>query len=165
MLSLFSCRIFLFFGFYLCLLLWKLMHNGFTWFDSITDCTFSVFGEAKGRWFLFGIVSDCIWNFPPFSVRTLIAVTWYHPIFLVCCRSKVHSYDEVVERVARRIGLDDSSKIRLTAHNCYSQQPKPQPIKYRGVEHLSDMLVHYNQVGGLGLRFSYTELITCTVAL
>lgn len=61
-------------------------------------------------------------------------------------RSKIHSYDEVVERVARRIGLDDPSKIRLTSHNCYSQQPKPQPIKYRGVDHLSDMLVHYNQV-------------------
>lgn len=61
-------------------------------------------------------------------------------------RSKVHTYDEVVEKVAQRIGLDDPSKIRLTAHNCYSQQPKPQPIKYRGVDHLSDMLVHYNQV-------------------
>jgi ubiquitin carboxyl-terminal hydrolase 7 len=63
--------------------------------------------------------------------------------------SKVHSYDEVVERVARRIGLDDPSKIRLTSHNCYSQQPKPQPIKYRGVEHLSDMLVHYNQTSDI----------------
>ncbi|EXC03812.1 Ubiquitin carboxyl-terminal hydrolase 12 [Morus notabilis] len=63
--------------------------------------------------------------------------------------SKIHSYDEVVERVARRIGLDDPSKIRLTAHNCYSQQPKPQPIKFRGVEHLSDMLVHYNQTSDI----------------
>jgi len=51
-----------------------------------------------------------------------------------------------VERVAQHLGLGDPSKIRLTSHNCYSQQPKPQPIKYRGVEHLSDMLVHYNQV-------------------
>lgn len=51
-----------------------------------------------------------------------------------------------MERVAQQIGLDDPSKIRLTSHNCYSQQPKPQPIKYRGVDHLSDMLVHYNQV-------------------
>ncbi|TXG58062.1 hypothetical protein EZV62_015891 [Acer yangbiense] len=63
--------------------------------------------------------------------------------------SKLHSYDEVVERVARKIGLDDPSKIRLTPHNCYSQQPKPQPIKYRGVEHLSDMLVHYNQTSDI----------------
>ncbi|KAF4369042.1 hypothetical protein F8388_013371 [Cannabis sativa] len=63
--------------------------------------------------------------------------------------SKIHSYDDVVERVARQIGLDDPSKIRLTAHNCYSQQPKPQPIKYRGVEHLSDMLVHYNQTSDI----------------
>lgn len=59
--------------------------------------------------------------------------------------SKTNTYDDVVERVAQKIGLDDPSKIRLTAHNCYSQQPKPQPIKYRGVDHLSDMLIHYNQ--------------------
>ncbi|MQL74619.1 hypothetical protein Taro_006967, partial [Colocasia esculenta] len=59
--------------------------------------------------------------------------------------SKLYTYDDVVERVAHHIGLDDPTKIRLTSHNCYSQQPKPQPIKYRGVEHLSDMLAHYNQ--------------------
>lgn len=63
--------------------------------------------------------------------------------------SKLFSYDDVVERVARHLGLDDPSKIRLTSHNCYSQQPKPQPIKYRGVEHLSDMLVHYNQTSDI----------------
>ncbi|XP_031479063.1 ubiquitin C-terminal hydrolase 12-like isoform X4 [Nymphaea colorata] len=63
--------------------------------------------------------------------------------------SKSHTYDDVVERVARHIGLDEPSKIRLTSHNCYSQQPKPQPIKYRGVEHLSDMLVHYNQTSDI----------------
>lgn len=61
-------------------------------------------------------------------------------------RSKQNNYDEVVEYVARHLGLDDPSKIRLTSHNCYSQQPKPQPIKYRGAERLTDMLVHYNQV-------------------
>ncbi|KAK3003518.1 hypothetical protein RJ639_018193, partial [Escallonia herrerae] len=54
-----------------------------------------------------------------------------------------------LELVARHLGLDDPSKIRLTSHNCYSQQPKPQPIKYRGVEHLSDMLVHYNQTSDI----------------
>ncbi|KAJ6813606.1 ubiquitin carboxyl-terminal hydrolase 12-like [Iris pallida] len=63
--------------------------------------------------------------------------------------SKLHTYDDVVERVARHLGLDDPSKIRLTSHNCYSQQPKPQPIKYRGVDHLSDMLVHYNQISDI----------------
>lgn len=65
---------------------------------------------------------------------------------LLIYRSRLFTYDDVVERVAQKLGLDDPSKIRLTPHNCYSQQPKPQPIKYRGVEHLSDMLVHYNQV-------------------
>ncbi|OAY52179.1 ubiquitin C-terminal hydrolase 13 isoform X3 [Manihot esculenta] len=63
--------------------------------------------------------------------------------------SKLHTYDDVVERVAQHIGLDDPSKIRMTSHNCYSQQPKPQPIKYRGVDHLSDMLVHYNQISDI----------------
>ncbi|KAJ3697580.1 hypothetical protein LUZ61_001285 [Rhynchospora tenuis] len=63
--------------------------------------------------------------------------------------SKLHTYDDVVERVAGHIGLDDPAKIRLTSHNCYSQQPKPQPIRYRGVEHLSDMLIHYNQTSDI----------------
>ncbi|CAH8312564.1 unnamed protein product [Eruca vesicaria subsp. sativa] len=63
--------------------------------------------------------------------------------------SKLHTYDDVVERVAEKLGLDDPSKLRLTSHNCYSQQPKPQPVKYRGVDHLSDMLVHYNQTSDI----------------
>lgn len=61
-------------------------------------------------------------------------------------RSKLFSYDEVVQSVAQHLNVNDPSKIRLTSHNCYSQQPKPQPIKYRGVDHLMEMLVHYNQV-------------------
>jgi ubiquitin carboxyl-terminal hydrolase 7 len=69
----------------------------------------------------------------------------YTVMFLIS-RSRLFTYDDVVERLAEQLGLDDPSKIRLTPHNCYSQQPKPQPIKYRGVDHLSDMLVHYNQV-------------------
>ncbi|KAL0708078.1 hypothetical protein Bca4012_074504 [Brassica carinata] len=63
--------------------------------------------------------------------------------------SKLHTYDDVVQRLAEKLGLDDPSKIRLTSHNCYSQQPKPQPIKYRGVDHLSDMLAHYNQTSDI----------------
>ncbi|GKA37430.1 ubiquitin carboxyl-terminal hydrolase 12-like protein isoform X2 [Tanacetum coccineum] len=63
--------------------------------------------------------------------------------------SKLHTYDDVVERVAHKLNLDDPSKIRLTPHNCYSQQPKPHPIKYRVAEHLLDMLVHYNQVSDI----------------
>ncbi|TKY50005.1 Ubiquitin carboxyl-terminal hydrolase [Spatholobus suberectus] len=63
--------------------------------------------------------------------------------------SRLYTYDDVVGRVAQQLGLDDPSKIRLTPHNCYSQQPKPQPIKYRGVDHLSDMLVHYNQTSDI----------------
>ncbi|KAK9010463.1 hypothetical protein V6N11_036971 [Hibiscus sabdariffa] len=63
--------------------------------------------------------------------------------------SKIHSYDDVVLRVASKVGVADPSKIRLTSHNCYSQQPKPQSIKYRGVEHLSEMLAHYNQTSDI----------------
>ncbi|XP_038720697.1 ubiquitin carboxyl-terminal hydrolase 12-like isoform X3 [Tripterygium wilfordii] len=72
--------------------------------------------------------------------------------------SKLHTYDDVVERVARHIGLDDPSKIRLTAHNCYSQQPKPQSIRYRSLEHLSDMLVHYNQVSSDILYYEVLDI-------
>ncbi|TYG67535.1 hypothetical protein ES288_D05G083600v1 [Gossypium darwinii] len=63
--------------------------------------------------------------------------------------SRLYTYDDVVERVAQQLGLDNPSKIRLTSNNCYSQQPKPQPIKYRGVDHLSDMLFHYNQTSDI----------------
>ncbi|TQE10835.1 hypothetical protein C1H46_003535 [Malus baccata] len=59
--------------------------------------------------------------------------------------SKLHTYNDVVERLAQHIGLESPTKIRLTAHNCYSQQPMPQPIKYQGVEHLTEMLTHNNQ--------------------
>lgn len=78
-------------------------------------------------------------------------------IVALTSRSKQNNYDEVVESVARHLSVDDPSKIRLTSHNCYSQQPKPQPVKYRSVEHLADMLVHYNQVdNGINLqRISY----------
>ncbi|XP_020095661.1 ubiquitin carboxyl-terminal hydrolase 12-like isoform X3 [Ananas comosus] len=63
--------------------------------------------------------------------------------------SKLSTYDDVVDKVAHHLGVDDPSKIRLTPHNCYSQQPKPQPIKYRGVDHLSDMLLYYNQTSDI----------------
>lgn len=58
--------------------------------------------------------------------------------------SKTNTYDEVCERLAKELGLADPTLIRLTSHNCYSHQPKPQPLKFRSVDHLSDMLVHYN---------------------
>uniref|UniRef100_A0A7N0VJD6 ubiquitinyl hydrolase 1 n=1 Tax=Kalanchoe fedtschenkoi TaxID=63787 RepID=A0A7N0VJD6_KALFE len=63
--------------------------------------------------------------------------------------SKLYTYDDVVDKVSQHLGLDDSSKLRLTPHNCYSQQPKPQPIKYRGVANLAEMLVHYNQISDI----------------
>ncbi|KAG2601030.1 ubiquitin C-terminal hydrolase 12-like isoform X1 [Panicum virgatum] len=60
--------------------------------------------------------------------------------------SKRFTYDDVVEKVAHQLGLDEPSKIRLTQHNPYSHQPKPHHIKYRGVNYLSDMLQHHTQM-------------------
>lgn len=71
--------------------------------------------------------------------------------------SKQFTYDDVVERVAERLGLDDPSKLRLTTHNCYSQQPKPPALKYRGVDRLSDMLLHHNQTSNI-LYFETLDL-------
>ncbi|XP_026444313.1 ubiquitin carboxyl-terminal hydrolase 13-like [Papaver somniferum] len=63
--------------------------------------------------------------------------------------SKVLTYDDVTERVASHLGLDDPTKIRLTPHNCYYQKPKPKAIKYQGVDHLSEMLIHYNRTSDI----------------
>ncbi|PWA52381.1 TRAF-like protein [Artemisia annua] len=63
--------------------------------------------------------------------------------------SKLHTYDEVMERVAEKLGLDDPSKIRVTPHNCYSQKPKINPFKNQVADHLLDMLVHYNQMSDI----------------
>ncbi|KAJ1285596.1 hypothetical protein BS78_03G290900 [Paspalum vaginatum] len=60
--------------------------------------------------------------------------------------SKRFTYDDVVEKVAHQLGLDNPSKIRLTQHNPSSQHPKPHHIKYRGLDYLSDMLHHNNQM-------------------
>ncbi|GJV16332.1 ribonuclease H-like domain-containing protein [Tanacetum coccineum] len=60
---------------------------------------------------------------------------------------KIYNYDEVLSRLARYINLDDPSKIRLTSHNCwFIEKLKREPIKYRGVGHLSNMLTLYTRV-------------------
>ncbi|KAL8095028.1 hypothetical protein AgCh_036497 [Apium graveolens] len=63
--------------------------------------------------------------------------------------SRMNTYDDVVDSLALKLGLDDSSKIRLTPHNCNSQQPKPHSIKYRGAERLLDMLADRNQISDI----------------
>ncbi|RZC68053.1 hypothetical protein C5167_031313 [Papaver somniferum] len=55
------------------------------------------------------------------------------------------TYDDVTERVARHLGLDDPTKIRLTSHDCVFLRPIPQAISYRGVGHLSEMFTCYNR--------------------
>lgn len=49
------------------------------------------------------------------------------------------SYDDVCSTIATRISCNPLH-LRLTLHNCYSDLPKPQPLKYRGVDTLEDML-------------------------
>ncbi|KAI3952854.1 hypothetical protein MKW92_019983 [Papaver armeniacum] len=57
--------------------------------------------------------------------------------------SKALKYDDVTDRVARHLCLDDPTKIRLFRENYYSG---PQAIMYRGFHHLSHILMpHYNQ--------------------
>lgn len=77
---------------------------------------------------------------------TKFEYSYYFKHFLVNARSRINTYDEVVGRIARQLKLNDPSKIRLTSHNCLSQQPKPQPIKYRGLDFLVNMLFHNNKV-------------------
>ena len=92
---------------------------------------------------------------------------FYFTVSSKILRSKIDTYDDVVERVAHQLGVDDPSKIRLTPHNCYSQQPKPHFIKYRGAAHLLDMLIHYNQVAVTSveriviLMFTFCEIMLC----
>lgn len=58
--------------------------------------------------------------------------------------SKRSTYDDVVEKVAQHLGMDDPSKLRLTQHIPHLQQPKHQYIKYRSIDHLSEMLLLHN---------------------
>lgn len=61
--------------------------------------------------------------------------------------SKQHTYDDVTGKLAASLKIPDPTTIRLTAHNCYSHSPKPQPFKFRqkDIERLSDMLVQNHQ--------------------
>lgn len=61
-------------------------------------------------------------------------------------RSKLHTYDDVADRVAERLDVADPSKIRFTRHNYYLKKPESNPIQYRFEGHLPDMLRHYIQV-------------------
>ncbi|KAI3938566.1 hypothetical protein MKW98_016071 [Papaver atlanticum] len=67
--------------------------------------------------------------------------------------SKVLTYDDVSERVARYLGLDDPTKIRLTCHDCSLQQPKPQAIIFLIVQQnrlkSTQALIHYNRTSDI----------------
>ena len=61
---------------------------------------------------------------------------------------KGFSYDQIVAALAARLGLADPDLLRLSPHDTYTQQPKA-AVKHRGVERLSDLLVHYAQTTDL----------------
>lgn len=57
------------------------------------------------------------------------------------------TYDSVAEAVGKAVGCDPAH-VRLTMHNGYTEQPKPAPLKFRGVQTLLDMLIGAtNKVG------------------
>lgn len=54
------------------------------------------------------------------------------------------SYDQVTARIGAELGAKPE-RLRLTMHNPYSDLPKPQPIKYRGVDTLMEMLTSFQK--------------------
>ncbi|KAL4556188.1 hypothetical protein LXL04_038831 [Taraxacum kok-saghyz] len=82
---------------------------------------------------------------------------------VLCTKKRIMTKCEQVWNVFTHLGhyplVRPSPKLPAALfhlfHNCYSQQPKPHPIKFRVAEHLVDMLVHYNQVLEVKIRSSY----------
>jgi len=58
------------------------------------------------------------------------------------------SYDQVTARIGAAVGCDPL-RLRLTMHNPYSDLPKPQPIKYRGVDNLQEMLTSFQKMSDI----------------
>ena len=49
------------------------------------------------------------------------------------------TYDQVTGRIGQALSLR-ADHLRLTMHNPFSDLPKPQPVKFRGVATLEEML-------------------------
>lgn len=62
-----------------------------------------------------------------------------------CCRFLCPGL-QVTEKLAESLGLDDHTKLRLTQHNSYSGQPQRNPLKWRGMATLDQMLQHSHHV-------------------
>ena len=63
--------------------------------------------------------------------------------------SRVDSYDAVVAALAEQLKVADSSKLRLTGHNSFTNSPKPAAIKYQGASKLEEMLNHYQNISDI----------------
>lgn len=58
--------------------------------------------------------------------------------------SRVNTYNDVAEKLAEQLKVDDPQKLRFTQHNVYTQGPKPQPLRFQQMETLLEMLSQYN---------------------
>ena len=63
---------------------------------------------------------------------------------LAIAMDKRWTYDQVTARLGAALNAP-ADRLRLTMHNPYSDLPKPQPIKYRGVDTLQDMLTSFQK--------------------
>ena len=63
--------------------------------------------------------------------------------------SRVDSYNAVVAALAEQLKVADSSKLRLTGHNSFTNSPKPAAIKYQGASKLEEMLNHYQNISDI----------------
>ncbi|CAI6001304.1 unnamed protein product [Closterium sp. NIES-65] len=116
----------------------------------------SVMCEALDRTVTFkgGQLEDAVCNAPTRSAERVWRLGLPGVVGVVVgVRSKEHTYDEVVARLAEELGLNDPSKIRLTTHNCYSEQPKPRPSNILYFETLDIPLPELQSLKTLRISF------------
>lgn len=58
--------------------------------------------------------------------------------------SRTNTYDQVAEKLAEKLGLEDPEMLRFTQHNVYTQAPKPNPLKFQQMSTLLEMLNQFN---------------------
>ena len=58
------------------------------------------------------------------------------------------NYDQVTQKIGQALSCDPLC-LRLTTHNPYSDLPKPQPLKYRSVDSLNEMLLSFQKTSDI----------------
>jgi len=51
-------------------------------------------------------------------------------------------YDQVLGELARKLSMDDPSRLRLTQHNSWNSQPQRHPVRFRAINSLEALLTH-----------------------